>query len=203
MLSVRALALVLAAALLPLLPVPAAPSSAEGAVVLPVEAPASYEPATRCAPAAKPGTRVLARWLERRHGSHTSISRSCRPGQVTSEHQEGRAVDWSADARTPAGRRAARRLLRELLAPDAAGEAAALARRMGVMYLIWDDHLYAAWRGFEPEPYLSSSCRSRRRCSPTLRHRDHVHVSLTRRAARGETSWYLRQPPRYDARSTS
>jgi hypothetical protein len=61
---------------------------------------------------------------------------------------------------------------------------------MGVMYLIWDDRMYPAWTGFEPEPYLSSSCQTRRRCSATLRHRDHLHVSLSGRGARGLTSWY-------------
>ena len=66
----------------------------------------------------------------------------------------------------------------------------AKARRMGIMYLIWDDRMYAAWNGFEPEPYLSSSCRKRAKCSTTLRHRDHLHVSLTRKGGRGATSWY-------------
>ncbi|WP_148611245.1 hypothetical protein [Nocardioides rubriscoriae] len=159
----------------------------------PLEPYAAYQPATRCAPAAKPGTRELARWLVKRFGSHTSVSRSCRRGSaVTSEHQEGRAIDWFADARTPRGRKAARRVLDTLFASDADGNPAAKARRMGVMYVIWNDHMYAAWREFRPEPYLSSSCRTRRRCSTTLRHRDHVHVSLTRKAARGRTSWYER-----------
>jgi hypothetical protein len=175
----------LAALLLPLTP---APASAR----LPLEDFAGYEPASRCSPAAKAGTRRLARWIVARHGSHASISRGCRrAGDVTSEHQEGRAIDWSADARTARGRQGAARLLDELFAADADGNVAAKARRMGVMYVIWDDRMYAAWREFRPEPYLSSSCPSRRRCSATLRHRDHVHVSLTRRAARGRTSWYL------------
>jgi hypothetical protein len=51
--------------------------------------------------------------------------------------------------------------------------------------------MYSAWNEFRPEPYLSSSCTTRRRCSKTLRHRDHVHISLTRLAARQRTSWYL------------
>ncbi|MCR6030210.1 hypothetical protein GGQ22_01985 [Nocardioides sp. zg-579] len=61
---------------------------------------------------------------------------------------------------------------------------------MGIMHLIWNDRRYAAWDSFEPEPYLSSSCRKRSTCSATLRHRDHVHISLTRKAGRGQTSWY-------------
>lgn len=181
--------LVVALVALLLLPVTTAASATPPA---PLEDFADYEPAVRCAPRAKPGAVELARWLERRFGSHTSISRGCRRGEhVTSEHQEGRAVDWSADARTVPGRRSAQRLLRTLFAPDRAGNRAALARRMGVMYVIWNDHMYAAWNEFRPEPYLSSSCRTRKRCSPTLRHRDHVHVSLTRRAARAQTSWYV------------
>lgn len=167
-------------------------TSAPASAVRPLEPYADYQPATRCSPAAKPGTRMLARWLVNRHGSHDSISRSCRRGSaVTSEHQEGRAIDWFVDATTPRGRAAARRVLDDLFAPDAAGNRAVKARRMGVMYVIWNDRMYSAWREFRPEPYLSSSCPSRRRCSATLRHRDHVHVSLTRRAARAQTSWYV------------
>jgi hypothetical protein len=61
---------------------------------------------------------------------------------------------------------------------------------MGIMYLIWNDRMYSAWDELEPEPYLSSSCRSTRKCSTTLRHRDHLHISLNRPGGRGETSWY-------------
>jgi hypothetical protein len=56
--------------------------------------------------------------------------------------------------------------------------------------VIWNDRMWSAWDRFEPEPYLSSSCSSRKRCSQTLRHRDHVHISLTRKGGRGETSWF-------------
>jgi hypothetical protein len=61
---------------------------------------------------------------------------------------------------------------------------------MGIVYVIWNDRMYPAWDRFEPEAYLSSSCPTPKRCSPTLRHRDHLHVSLSRRGARGLTSWY-------------
>ena len=78
----------------------------------------------------------------------------------------------------------------DVLAEDHRDRPAAKARRMGVMYVIWDDEMYAAWRGFEPEPYLSSSCRKVTKCSKTLRHRDHVHISLTRQGGFGNTSWF-------------
>ena len=50
--------------------------------------------------------------------------------------------------------------------------------------------MYPAWSEFEKEPYLSSGCKSRRKCSTTLRHRDHLHISLTRKGGKGRTSWY-------------
>ena len=53
---------------------------------------------------------------------------------------------------------------------------------MGIMYVIWNDHMYSAWDQFEKESYLSSSCKRRKNCSATLRHRNHVHISLSRRA---------------------
>lgn len=154
-----------------------------------IEGYAPYQPATRCAPAAKPGTLVLARWTVGRYGGRLiGISRAC--GGSRSEHQEGRAFDWAADVRKPADRLRVARLLLALFATDAAGNPDALARRMGIMYVIWNDRIYAAGDGFAPRPYRSSSCRTLARCSPTLRHRDHVHVSLTRGAAQGHTSWY-------------
>ena len=100
------------------------------------------------------------------------------------------ALDWTLDATKKADRKKARAFLAAIFATDDAGNEDALARRMGIMYVIWDDHIYSAWRQFEPADYLSSSCKSLRRCSKTLRHRDHLHVSLTRAAGKGRTSWY-------------
>ncbi len=49
--------------------------------------------------------------------------------------------------------------------------------------------MYAAWNSFEPTNYLSSGCGSRKTCSATLRHRDHMHISLSMDGAKGRTSW--------------
>lgn len=174
-----------------------APAQAEesGAVVsyaTPVEDYAGYQPQTRCIRKPRKGIRVLADWLVERGGSAGPISRSC-AGSSRSEHKESRAFDWMLDARKRKDRRTAAAFLAEAFATDETGEPHALARRMGIMYVIWNDRIWSAYDGFEPERYLSSSCRSRRRCSTTLRHRDHMHVSLTRKAARGRTSWYVAQ----------
>ena len=160
--------------------------------LMPVEPYATYQPQTRCRQTPKAGVLLLADWLVARGGGYGPISRSC-AGSSTSEHKESRAFDWLLDATDPADQALAAALLEEVLAPDDMGEPHALARRMGIMYVIWDDHMYAAYDGFVAKRYLSSGCRTRRTCSPTLRHRDHMHISLTRQGAKGATSWYYAQ----------
>jgi hypothetical protein len=154
-----------------------------------IEGYAPYQGATKCSPKAKPGTKQLGRWLVKRYGGGFGpISRAC--GGSTSEHTEGRAFDWTLDAARKADRRTATRFLNRIFATDGRGNAHALARRMGIMYVIWNDRIYASYREFRVRPYLSSGCKTKKKCSKTLRHRDHVHISITRKAARARTSWY-------------
>ena len=151
---------------------------------------ASYQPQTKCSPKAKPGTLKLGHWLvNRQGGGFGGISRSCKSGG-TSEHKEGRAFDWRLDASRKADRQKAAEFLALVKETDKAGNTDARARRMGIMYVIWNDHMYAAWDGFRREDYLSSSCKTKKKCSTTLRHRDHMHISLSRPGGKGVTSWY-------------
>ena len=161
--------------------------------LMPLEPYAGYQPQSTCRRTPKPGVLLLADWLVARGGGYGPISRSC-AGSSTSEHKESRAFDWLLDARSDTDQALAAALLDELFAPDDTGQPHALARRMGIMYIIWDDTMYASYDGFLAKRYLSSSCRKRRTCSPTLRHRDHMHISLTRQGAKGRTSWYVAQP---------
>jgi hypothetical protein len=156
-----------------------------------IEGYAAYDGASRCAPRAKPGTEVLARWIVRTQGgAFGGISRRCSRASV-SEHEEGRAFDWTLDATRPRHRAVAAGFLDLVFAPDKAGNEDASARRMGIMYIIWNDHIYKSYDDeFARQDYLSSSCRRKRSCSRTLRHRDHMHISLSRAGARGRTSWY-------------
>ncbi|MFC4782991.1 hypothetical protein ACT8ZV_00835 [Nocardioides sp. MAHUQ-72] len=157
-----------------------------------------YQPQTRCAPHAKPGTTYLGRHVVKRFGGGFGpIARPCGSGG-TSEHKEGRAFDWVLDATRKKDRSRARAFMDWVFATDRRGNTDARARRMGIMYVIWNDHMYSAWDRYEREPYLSSSCRTRKRCSKTLRHRDHLHISLTRKGGKGRTSWYDGRLPAQD-----
>ena len=168
--------------------------TASAPYLMPLEPYAGYQPQTTCRRTPKPGVLMLADWLVARGGGYGPISRSC-AGSSRSEHKESRAFDWLLDATDPADAALAAALLDEVLAPDDTGQPHALARRMGIMYIIWDDRMWASYDGFVEKRYLSSGCRTRRTCSPTLRHRDHVHISLTRQGAKGTTSWYYAQEP--------
>lgn len=155
-----------------------------------VEDYARYQPQTKCSPKAKAGTKVLARFVVRRFGgSAGGISRPCRSGG-TSEHKEGRAYDWSLNATRKADRKVAQAFMTWAFAADRNGNDDAKARKMGIMYVIWNDHIYSSWNGFAKSDYKSSSCKKLRKCSASLRHRNHIHISLSRKGGRGETSWY-------------
>jgi len=172
-------------------------AGASGAANAPVEPYAGYQPQTTCSAWDKPGTKTLARWVVATYGGrYGSISRSC-AGRSVSEHKEGRAFDWTLNAALAADRARANRLMRDLFATGAEGEPAELARRMGVMYVIWNDHMYASYDQFRAKSYRSASCRRLSTCSKTLRHRDHLHISLTRDGGAARTSWYV---ARADAR---
>ena len=177
----RLLVAVITAALV-LLTAPAAHAQIEGY--------APYQAETRCAPKAKPGTQVLGRWIVRTQGgAFGGISRPC--SGSASGHEEGRAFDWTLDAARTKHRQTAAAFLALVRGSDKAGNTDAKARRMGIMYMIWNDHIYRSYdREFAKQDYLSSSCRRASSCSKTLRHRDHLHISLSRAGARGRTSWY-------------
>ncbi len=188
-LPVHAVLAVLAALLGTLLVLTAAPAQAA-----PIEDYATWEAGDQCRPQDKPGTVFLADWIVRTYGGvRGGIGRSC--SSATSEHEEGRAFDWTLDATRKADRVRARAFLAMLRATDRKQNTDARARRMGVMYVIWNDRMWAAWDRFAPKDYLSSGCTKVRTCSTTLRHRDHLHLSLSRAGGRGETSFYTRRMP--------
>jgi hypothetical protein len=170
-----------------------APASAAPTYDSPVEDYAPYQPQEKCHDTARPGTQELAEWIDARFEGGPALAsiRACGSGGV-SEHKDGRAIDWMMDAGEDAQRREVRRFLDKVFATDDGDNAHARARRRGIMYVIGNDRMWASYDTFDREDYLNGSCPSVERCSATLRHRDHVHLSLSRRGGRGLTSWYQR-----------
>ena len=107
-------------------------------------------------------------------------------------HSENRAIDWHLDAANSADERAAETLIRLLLAPDAAGNPQALARRMGVEELIWDCGYWSAGMAqfTEYRPCYGKRGKLERKVNATIAHRDHVHIGMTKRGAAALTSFW-------------
>jgi len=156
-----------------------------------LDAPSSYEAQTTCTSSPRPGTKALAHYLLRAYPvTHSmGLMRGCSVGG-TSEHKDGRAFDWGADVSKYATRHAAYDFIHRALATDSSGNAHALARRLGIMYLIYDDKIWASYRDFAPRSYLNPGCTSLAHCTRTQRHLDHVHISLGYSGAAAQTSWY-------------
>ena len=153
-----------------------------------------YDAATRCTKKERPGIVAFADWLDRNARGVSWGSYRCEMWgrNQASLHAEGRALDWHLDAAVPADKREADRLVDLLLAPDAAGNTHALARRMGIQEIIWDCGYWGA--GMEDlKPYaacLTQKGRKRRGVSATVAHRDHVHFGMTKAGAAARTSFW-------------
>jgi len=146
-----------------------------------IEELAGYEPQTTCRKGARPGVAAYADLLERTYPRTSSlgIARACDVGG-TSEHKEGRAFDWGVSAYDAVDRKRVRDLVRWLRATDRHGNSFAIARRLGIQYLIWNRRI---WRAYDAESgwqvYTGSNP-----------HTDHVHFSFSWRGARKNTSFW-------------
>jgi hypothetical protein len=151
----------------------------------PIEDYAPYAPQRVCDPAPKAGVVAFTELVRRAYPETRSygISRACHLGGV-SEHKEGRAWDWGVHADRPEERAAADAVVSWLMATDEAGNRHAMARRLGVMYVIWNRHIWSA-------PLADAGWRPYRGASP---HVDHVHISFSPAGALGLTSFWRGVP---------
>jgi len=149
-----------------------------------IEAFAPFQGQTACEAVARPGVTafrdlVIAAYPATRNGG---IVRTCSV-RGASEHKEGRAWDWMVNAANPSDAAAVQDLLDWLMATDEYGNSAAMARRLGVMYVIWNSQIwksYQADRGWQP--YRGASA-----------HTDHVHISFSWAGALRLTSYWTGQ----------
>jgi hypothetical protein len=103
-----------------------------------------------------------------------------------SDHADGRAWDWHVSAANAADRGRVDRVLDWLLRTDDRGNRNAMARRIGITYIIWNHRYYrvgsddAHW-----VPYTSTA-------DP---HDTHVHFSFSVAGALRQTSWWTERGP--------
>jgi peptidoglycan hydrolase-like protein with peptidoglycan-binding domain len=160
-------------------PVPPTPSGLSASI----ETIQPYVGQSTCDPVAKPGVAAFRNLLLRTYTDSGSfgIVRDCGAGGQ-SEHKEGRAFDWKVSAYNSHQAAEAGTLLSWLLKTDQYGNKYAMARRFGIMYMIWNHRifkLYDAGRGWQA--YSGAS-----------QHTDHVHFSFGWNGAKKTTSYWDR-----------
>ncbi len=150
-----------------------------------IEGYAGHDPQDTCDPTEKPGPQDLRALLNRTYSlSRTgNITRQCHIGG-TSEHKEGRALDYALNVGVASERAIANDILNWMLATDRHGNRHAIARRMGIMYIIWNRQIWSSSRASEGwRPYTEPNP-----------HTDHIHWSFSWRGARKQTSWWTAAP---------
>ncbi|WP_203907274.1 FG-GAP repeat domain-containing protein [Rhizocola hellebori] len=141
---------------------------------------ADYYGQDTCDPTPKPGVVSFKDLLQQTYGVHSwGITRSCDTAGV-SEHEEGRALDYHFDYYSDVQRAQADDLLGWLLATDIFGNTHAMARRLGLMYIIWNGQIWESYRPFDGWQAYSGS-------NP---HTDHIHFSFSWPGALAQTTWW-------------
>ena len=185
--------LVLVASLAALLAVPAAARMPKPTGFGPgIEGYSGYEGQSKCDPSAKPGVLAFQRMVLNAYPwtAYGGISRACTVGGQ-SEHKEGRAWDWGVNVSVTTQRAAAESLIHWLTAEDKYGNESAMARRVGIMYMIWNRKIWFPWGGWQT--YCVQKARG---CvDPEDRdlrhpHTDHVHFSFTWDGANKKSSYW-------------
>ena len=141
---------------------------------------ADYDGQNTCDPTFKPGIVDFTELLRSTYGRpDLGIVRDCAAGG-RSEHKEGRALDYPFNAFDGAQFVQAQQLLDWLLASDRHGNPHALARRLGIMYIVWNRKQWRAYRASAGWlPYSGANP-----------HTDHIHFSFSRAAALQQTTWW-------------
>src|SRR3954447_5391893 len=153
--------------------------------------PIQYDEATRCNGGKIPaGTKAVLAWLEKNAAGVNWGEYRCEVWgkKSASLHSAGRAIDWH-----PSSMAAGHALVKLLLAKDKDGNAAALARRMGIQGLIFD---CKAWFGnWDAQMGNYSYCygkngKRKKGLDPTQAHMNHVHIELNLAGAAKKTTFW-------------
>jgi hypothetical protein len=153
---------------------PPVPDNLEG-----IDAYPAYIKPTCLAPVAQPGVREFRDIILGQEGGESGGIHAC----TGFEHGEGRAWDWMMDVKSATDRARVDEVLDWLLRPSDRGVPHANARRLGIGYIIWNQHIIQLWDYITNktwQPYVGDSP-----------HTDHVHFSFSWAGAREQTSFWL------------
>lgn len=153
--------------------------------------PIRYDAATKCNHGHIPaGTKAMLAWLEKNANGVNWGEYRCEVWgkHSASLHSAGRAIDWH-----PTTMKDGYALVKLLLAPDENGNAAALARRMGVQGLIFNCKAwFGNWDGKMGNYSYCYTKRGKRKhnLDPTQAHMNHVHIELNLLGAAKKTTFW-------------
>ena len=147
-----------------------------------IEGYASYAGQSKCSPTARAGVVAFKSLLLATYPCTYSggITRSCSSGGK-SEHKEGRAFDWMVKYPHPA----ADSVIKWLLATDKYGNKHANARRLGIMYMVWNRKIWGSYKASQ----------GWRKYSGSNPHTDHIHFSFSWAGANKQTSFWTKPMP--------
>jgi hypothetical protein len=162
-----------------------------------IEPLAAYVPDDSCNPIVKPGTAALAALLRKTYaGTVTNTAYACGTDSPISEHYEGRAIDWMVPIDNSTDKADANAVLSWLFATDKDGNTFSNVRRLGLMYIVFDNRIWGSWDHIwqpykdcanEPGHAYDNAC-----------HRTHMHLSLSWAGANKRTSFWSNKAVRTD-----
>ncbi len=171
-------------------PTPRTPSGLPSAI----ENLATYVPQVACDQRTGAGTRKLAAYLADTYRAVAPTTWAtvypCGTDGTPSEHSDGRAIDWMVNVKNAQQHAAANATIAWLLATDSHGNQFAMARRLGVMYLIFDNRIWGAWDGQWSNYNGCQAASMQKAAYANACHRTHIHISLSWNGAQGRTSFW-------------
>jgi hypothetical protein len=164
-------------------PFPRSPEGLQppGPVGAALDAPPPYQPQLACVARPMPGLVRLQQLVLETYGRGYGepYVRACTSGGA-SEHKDGRAWDWMLDLGNTRDRAAAGDFLAWLTKDGRNGTPGVNARRLGVMYVIYNRKWWSMWAADEGwQPYSGYDP-----------HTSHIHISLSWNGARAHTSFW-------------
>jgi hypothetical protein len=124
-----------------------------------VDVPMNYQGQTLCSQNTKPGVAAWASIVATNYKRPTyGTIRPC--ASDVSEHYDGRALDWMLNVNNAEDKAIADAVTTWLTAKDANGNYGAWARRLGIMYIIWNKKTWKSYRDINTWTTYTGSVRT-------------------------------------------